>query len=425
MSPPAGAVAVFQAAIPGSYTTTEGVDYSVSVSEGAAVVSTPTYHVTVVAPVTVVHAPAVTALPGKAIALEALVPCSSPTCTATLYWRRTASTFLGEPPWQRKAMVVTGPAVSVAGSTVRRFMADIPGGDVTVAGVDYLLQASDGPTDAYSPGTAYTATATTQMNGQPLHFFHVHVAEPVRIVHVPPPFGYPGEPLDVTATVNCATRTCSGTMGYRRSGSVNDLSGFTIGPFTPVPMTATVDQDLGDAGTVVTLSAEVPAADVTTLGVDYELTITDGTTHSYYPGTTYLAGWGSIDGFVLAWHHVEVLGRPQIAHIPQPTYTAAQPFTLTAQVTAATGAPTVTLRYRPAAESTFRTAAMTVTDTGVISPAGTVYTATYTLPSAFTATAGQLTYAFDADDGYQTTSSPSPNGPSLSTAFGYVSVPGL
>src|SRR5207245_2925782 len=133
------------------------------------------------------------------------------------------------------------------------------------------------------------------------HYFHVHVAEPVHIVHTPVAVANWNQPIAITARVNCATRNCTGTMSYRVTAgltTVNGLVAYANGgpPFTDVAMQNTVVQDLGTAGTAVEMSATIPATAVTTEGLDYYIHVTDGATDAWYPGTSYVAGAGSVNG---------------------------------------------------------------------------------------------------------------------------------
>jgi hypothetical protein len=312
---PAGHHYLYRAVIPGSDATTEGVDYWAEVNDSYVTDQTPTYHATVLAPTAVIHTPVLVAPPNTPLTIEAEIPCSTPTCTATLYYRTPGQPLLGEPAWKTLTMNADAPGVALGdATTVSIKRAVIPAADMTTQGVEYFIKASDGVTTAYSPGTAYTATQYTRVDGVGVHYWSVHVLEPVRIVHTPAVTASAGNPIDVTATVNCATRNCSAVLNYRGTGTLANTGQFVAyltggKTYTQVTMTQTVIQDLGANGTVLRISARIPGTIVQPDGVDYWFGVTDGTTHAYYPGTTYLSPAGAQDGIQAAWHHVTVTGQ--------------------------------------------------------------------------------------------------------------------
>lgn len=304
-----GELWTYTATIPGTYATTQGIDYRMSVTDSYVTDGTPTYHLTVLAPTAVVHAPVLTALPGKPLPIEAVVPCSTTSCTVVLSSRTPATTLLGDPAWTRSAMTLTSPATALANVTkVGRYLATIPAAEVTTRGVEYYIHAYDGHTNAYSPGTMYAATSAAYIDGTLVHYHSVHVAEPIRIVHQPVVQTDTGDPIDIVARVNCATRTCAGVLSYRTPAlaTAGDLQAYILGgaPFTKQTMTGTVIADLGDAGTVIEYRGRIPGESTRGDGVDYSLRFTDGKTTAFYPGTSYLSPAGSMDGQGVAWQHV-------------------------------------------------------------------------------------------------------------------------
>ena len=94
-------------------------------------------------------------------------------------------------------------------TTLTRYVAQIPANVVTTKGVDYYLRASDGSTTAYSPGTVYSATPYTQVDGTQVHYFTIHVAEPIRYVHTPVYEAPAHDPIHITTQANCSTGTCT------------------------------------------------------------------------------------------------------------------------------------------------------------------------------------------------------------------------
>jgi hypothetical protein len=166
----------------------------------------------------------------------------------------------------------------------------------------------------------------------------------LHVVHVPVVVAPYLQPVHLSATATCATSSCSATLSYRRSAGLTSafaLAGYLAGqpPFTTMAMGATVVQDLGIAGTVMRFDADIPAAAVTTDGVDYSMHFSDGATNAYWPGTAYVGGVASVDGQALAWQHIEVLLRNPvlaIAHAPVPAvpFRTAVPLRFSAYCTA-------------------------------------------------------------------------------------------
>ena len=101
-------------------------------------------------------------------------------------------------------------------------MATIPKEAVTTRGLDYYIRATDGFTNAYSPGTSYAATGLTQTDGTGLAFWVTHTTEPIKIVHQPVAFAYYNTPITINAYVNCATPSCTGTMSYRTASGLDN-----------------------------------------------------------------------------------------------------------------------------------------------------------------------------------------------------------
>jgi hypothetical protein len=312
---PIGNLRLYRGDVPATDATTEGVDYWIEVGDGYAHDQTPTYHVTVLTPTAVLHAPVVAALPNVPLTIEAAVPCSTATCTVELFYRIPGQGLLAEPAWTVVAMPPTGVGVVVGEATaVGIHRAVIPADKVTTKGLEYFIRARDSFTTAYSPGTAYIATQVTRLDGQRVQYFSVHVAEPVHIAHVPILSAQEGDPIPVKATVNCATRRCAGTLAYRATPVLNTVDAITAyalgGPaFTEVTMEQRVTADNGAAGTLLELSALIPASATTSGGTDYWIRVTDGDTTAYFPGTSYVSGAGSADGMRAAWAHVTINGQ--------------------------------------------------------------------------------------------------------------------
>jgi hypothetical protein len=100
-------------------------------------------------------------------------------------------------------------------------------------------------------------------------------------------------------------------MSYRTTTGLTTVAGLVayasgLPPFTDVAMASRVVTDLGASGTVLEFSADVPGPAVTPDGLDYYLHVTDGSTNAWFPGTSYIGGFGSVDGLGAAWQHVVV-----------------------------------------------------------------------------------------------------------------------
>jgi hypothetical protein len=402
----------FAEVIPASDVTTLGVDYSITVSDGTFTDTTPTYHITVLAPTAIVHVPTVTANVGQTIPIEAVVPCSTSACNVSLSYAVTPDGVGSTPSWTTVTMTPSGPTAVGQATVVQTWTATIPAGVVTSRGVDYYLHATDGFTNAYSPGTAYAATSFVQADGTGLEWFHVTTAA-VNLVHLPVTTAYPNQPISLSATVTCPSRSCSATMSYRTSveldGTALGLENYLLNTptYTTVAMTPTVVEDLGAQGTVLRFDATIPAGAVTTEGVDYYLHATDGSTDAYYPGTSYVGGIGSVDGLQAAWQHVEVFSRPQIIHTPPGSYTQGQSLQLTATVVVSTyQQPTVTLWYGHSSDTVLTAVPMVLKQTPVVTAEGIAYQAVGAVPASTTAEGGIVQYYISAFDGYQTAYSP-------------------
>jgi Fibronectin type III domain len=204
----------YDATIPSGDVTTEGVDYWIEVTDGYVRDATATYHVTVQLPTTITHVAVASASPGTDVPIEALVTCSTPTCSATLSYRTTSADPLANPAWTTVPMQQVGDSIAGGQSTtLAKYVATIPAGAVTTAGVDYYLRASDGVTTAYSPGTSYTATQATQIDGMQLHYFTIAVLQP-------------GTTSQTPTTDSIASTVSSGTQVSVTAGPISATASF-------------------------------------------------------------------------------------------------------------------------------------------------------------------------------------------------------
>jgi len=400
----------YAATIPADAVTTEGVDYHIDVTDGFTSDHTASSHVFVFAPTQVLPVPVVSTPAEVPVQIEAVATCSTESsCHVTLSYRqRNAAT---ETSFSTIEMVPDKP-VSVGSATkARRYVAVIPADAVTTRGLDYYIHATDGYTNAYSPGTSYAASGLTQTDGTGVAFWVTHTTEPIKIVHQPVVVSPYNTAITISALVNCATNSCSGTMGYRTASGLENpdqlVSYASGGPaFTEVAMSSTVVQQAGDYGTVLQLTATIPASAVTTQGVDYHLAVTDGSTNAWYPGTAYVGASGPVDGMRAAWQHVEVASRPTIVHTPPASYVKGTSISLGAVITTATGTANATLYWLTGSATSYNAVPMTVTPTGVTSDVATVYNVAGTIPVEATTTNGIIQYYIRINDGYQDTYAP-------------------
>jgi len=384
----------------------------------------------------IAHAPVLSAAFREAVVIEATVDCASPECSGTLYFR--TSTPGGPAPLEdylSTPMTSVSPAGS-SGHYVVAIRGQIPSSVVDTRGVDYMFAVTDGDTTSWfpgAPGSGWTrvsvdpvdVTVGTEEAPAPIH---ISVREPIRLVHDPVALSYVAEPIQVTATATCFTPTCSAELSYRTSTGLNTFEGtnqnvndgLNGSGFTTVAMASRLVQDLGvGAGRVLEFTAEIPSSVVDTNGVDYFVRADDGYTKHFSPGTSYVSTSAPVDGTRAGWHHVEVFSRPLVAHVPPAYYVPGTALQLSAEVTSSTGFPTVTLRYRVGSDPGLLSLAMTVRETPIRRPEGTVYAVTGAIPGSVTARGGMMVYGLAVNDGHQTTYSP-PTAGYVDSNTGYV-----
>lgn len=381
-----------------------------------------------------VHVPVATAAFRSTVPIEATVDCATPDCSGILYYR-TSDPSVALPDLESYAAVpmTMTPVAASSGHYVLTAQASIPSSATDTRGVDYVFSITDGTSVSWFPGVdagggATVGPLTVNSGGAPIPQ-HIHVREPIHIAHTPVPVGYFHEPIPIAVQSTCATATCEAWLSYRTSVGLNTASGIVTNVndglngdgFTTVTMTATVVEDLAADGAVIEFTATIPGEVADTNGVDYFIHATDGYTNAWFPGSSYLGSHAPVDGTRGGWVHVEVFSRPQLVHAPPGYYVPGRALQLSATVTSATGFPDVTLYYREGADSGFAAVPMTVRETPVRLPEGTVYTATGGIPGAYTAQGGLMIYGFAVDDGYQVTYSPATTG-FVDTNVGYIAV---
>lgn len=409
----------WQGVIPGAAVTSRGVDYYLEADQngtrtvfpGSTTATTVqpsgTYqHVHVLNPPLLNHVPVPTAVADQPITVEAQVSCSSGGCGATLHYRETPATLSPDTGWASVAMQQQGAGTPLGGAaTLLTFRADVPASSVDTSGVDYYLQATDGQTQAFHPGTVYEGYYAPRDGARvnTVHH-HVHVAEPPRLAHVPVATAPFGEDIRIAAEANCpSTRQCQGMLYYRTTtpGTVSASS------FASAPMTVT--RPVGAAGVdIVLVEGNVPAAVVDTRGVDYYFAVTDGTTTSWWPGTSAADAPGVwVDGMRVLYHHVRVQEPPHLTHVPPTIAQALQDLAIESELTCATATCTVNLHYSttPNTAGTYQTVAMSRVSVAATTSASRVELWRGTIPASQVTTRG-LAYHLTATDGYTNTSAP-------------------
>ena len=245
MSNTAGAT--YQGTVPGGAVNAPGVEYYLAASDNAAPANgatqpsgAPTAYFTFT--VTAPAAPAITHTPvgngqpqGQAVTVTADITAQAGLTSTTLHYR------------PQGGGAFTSVALSnTAGST---YQAQIPGAAVSPPVMEYYLEATDG-----------AGQTTTQPSGGGVHAFTVTPSDTSApsITHVPITNGQPaGQPVTITADVTDVSGVSQVRLHYRVTGG---------GTYAASTMTA--------AGS--TYSATIPAGSVTTAGVQYYLSASDG-----------------------------------------------------------------------------------------------------------------------------------------------------
>lgn len=409
--------------IPGGAVTTAGVDYFLEAEqngtrtlfpgEGTGAIAPPvgTYlHVTVVSPPLVNHAPVPFAVADQAMGVDAQVSCESGNCSATIFYRRTPSTAATDGGWSSAGMSPQEPSAPLGPvATAMRFHGEVPGGAVDTTGVDYYIVAFDGHVKTYHPGTPYQGYyVPTDGTRPPFTHHHVHVLEPPRVVHEPHVAQPYRTAIPILAQTTCpAARQCQATLYYRTTPpgiapGVIDGSGFSS-----TSMSVTRAGAAGVDGVVV--QGSIPSGAADTRGVDYFLSVTDGTTTSWWPGTSAVDGPGVwVNGVHAGYHHTHVLEPVHLAHVPVATAAAFQPLVIETALTCATEACSATLHYTSAAldiSGSYQSAAMSPQTTTPPNPGSRVEVWRAEIPAGQVTTRG-LAYYITASDGYTNTAAP-------------------
>lgn len=407
----------WSAVIPGAAVTTAGVDYFVEAEDDGALSrypgsttvagTTPTgsfVHVHVLTPPLLHHVPVPFVIAGRAFDVDAHVACADG-CTATLHYRRTPATVDPAAGWSSTTMQPQGTATSLGDAGVLlAYRARVPADSVDTTGVDYYIHVADGHTQAFSPGTTYQGWYAPRDGARvPAAVHHVHVVEPPRIVHVPPATAPYGADIPISARANCAAaKQCEARLFYRTT--TPGILSATAFAATAMSVTRMAGVDGID---VVIAEAVVPAAVVDTRGIDYFVSVTDGTSTSWWPGTTPVDGPGVwVDGVRVVYQHVHVQEPVHVTHLPAPTAPVLEDLVVTAEVTCATPQCAASVHYTttPALPGTYRTLAMERTFVATTS-ATRVERWLATIPAGDVTTRG-VAYYFTATDGHTSTAAP-------------------
>jgi hypothetical protein len=197
--------------------------------------------------------------------------------------------------------------------------------------------------------------------------------EPPEITHTPVTAAEEGTAITITATVTDNVAVTGVKLFYRAKGASN---------FTSVDMAA--------AGTTTTYTATIPAASVTSAGLEYYIEATDGTSTSVDPE-------GAPDEAEPYSITVSTAQPPVITHTPVTTGNISTAITITATVTDNVAVVGVKLFYRVKGTSSFTSVDMAA--------GGTANTYSSTIPAASVTAAG-LEYYIEATDGTSKTFSP-------------------
>lgn len=408
-----GTATVFRAQVPGGYVDTRGVDYFFHVTDGHTQAWLPGstyegyyapldgmrtgyYHARVTETPHIVHAPPPASSYREPIEITGHANCpETRTCEATLFYRTTDRTVLsGDAGFTQTAMTVDR-VESVDGNDVVRVAGEIPSEVADTRGVDYFFSVTDGSTTSWWPGAApndgYLVT-----DGVRVGYAHVRVLEPPHFVHAPVPVAEALEDLTITTDLLCATEGCDVELTYRSGDDT-----------VTVPMERTEVRETTDAGRLEVWEATVPASDVTTRGLSYLMTATDGYTNTAAPGTFYSGAYVPMDGDSVsaagttAMFPVRVLEPPHPVHAPVLLGEAGEPIAVDALSNCTTGSCAGTLHWRPSGD-VWREAPMTAVQDPL---SDDLWSFSGTIPGDDVTPSG-VEYRVEVDDGYVTGSTP-------------------
>lgn len=414
---------LWQGEIPAGAVTSAGVDYFLEAEEngfrtvlpGTSTVDAQQpigtyFHVSTVTQPLVNHVPVPFAVADQPLGVDAQVTCSSGNCSATLFYRKTPATAATDAGWNSASMSVQEPGAPLGPvGALMRFHAEIPGASVDTTGVDYYIATFDGHVQAYHPGTPYQGYyAPRDGTRVPLTHHHVHVLEPPRIIHEPHVAQPYRTAVPVLAETTCpAARQCQATLYYRTTPPGIAPGALDGSGFSSTSMSVTRAGAAGIDGVV--LQGAIPPEAADTRGVDYFLSVTDGTTTSWWPGTSAVDGPGVwVNGVHVGYHHTRVLEPVHLVHVPVVTAPAFQDLVIETALTCATEACSATLHYNSSAvdiSGSYQSAAMSSQTTTPPNPGSRVEVWRATIPASAVTTRG-LAYYITASDNYTNTAAP-------------------
>jgi len=377
----------YSGVIPGFAVTTSGVQYYIEATDGAdpantafAPVTAPGVSYSFTATTVDTSGPSIAHMPvsdgqeaGQDVEVSAAVSDPSGVASVVLYYRITGeSTFTALP------MIAAGGNL---------YVEEIPGFDVTGAGVDYYIEATD---------SSALANESVDPNGAPtlFHQFTAVVPDetPPEVTHTPVADGQPtGVDVAIQAVVTDESAVTSVTLYYRPIGS----------------FWSTVTLTHQGAGTY---AGFIPGYAVTTDGIEYYLEAVDGAdpANTAYapvtaPGTPYTFTATQADA-----------SGPSITHVPVPDdQEVGQDVAITATITDSSGVASANLHYRVAGAIDFTSISMTAS--------GNQYSAT--IPGASVTTDGVDYYIEAKDQAADPNSSVEPAGAPGTTHHFTASVP--
>lgn len=307
-------------------------------------------------PPTIVHAPVANGrTAGAAVTATADITDASGIGSATLYYRAIGGT--------------TFSAVAMSNTSGATWAGVIPGTGVTSPGVEYYLSASD--------NAAPSNTASQPSNAPTAYFtFTVSAPTPPAITHTPIADGQAqGQAVSVSADITATAGLATATLYYRAQGG---------GAFISLAMNNTS----GD-----TYVAQIPAAAVVPVAVEYYLEATDNASQ-----TTASPTGGGVHAFTVA---ASDSAPPTITHTPIAAgRPAGQSVAVTADISDGSGVQSATLYYRVTGGGAFASVPM--------SASGNTYSAS--IPAQSVTTAGVDYYLAATDQATPPNTGTSPQG---------------
>ncbi|WP_170286246.1 VWA domain-containing protein [Nocardioides rubriscoriae] len=284
------------------------------------------------------------------------------------------------------------------------FKAQIPAATVDTRGVDYFMRVEDGNTQAFWPGTTYQGYLP--QDGIRTGYMHVHVLETPHIVHAPVLTAPYRKPIAIQATANCpiGRSTCSAQLFWRTTtGSILEEGAFNSARM----QVANVPNGIVGDFRLVTVSGAIPAEAVDTRGVDYFISVSDGATTTWFPGTSQIDGYVAVSGTRVGYLHTRVIEPPHVVPTTPVVTKANEPFPVTIAANCATETCAATLFYAQVDvtgaisldPTEFTKLPMARTSISVPSTLGNLNQYAATIPAAAVTTRGLIWYA-QVNDGY-------------------------